>query len=163
MPSSEPPRSYPQTVVDANPVSRTVHEQLVNDVRALKARLCLGLPIIGLAVAQLVATVGESQDRSLTLSASLAGAEHPNVTIAVLITAAVLMAGLALAALQLSPVTRIAAIVLACVHGILTIVLWFALGGADSYQVHAVLGYGALPSAALWALIGAVTSGRFAD
>lgn len=141
-----------------------MHDELVNDVRALKARLCLGLPIIGVVMAQLVATVSVQDDPGVPLSASIGPGDHPSATLVTILAAVAVVVALAAAALQLSRAARIAAIVLAVAYLVATTVLWLRLGGtAEPYDTHPIMGYLALPTAGLWALIGAGSAGRYAD
>ncbi len=148
----------------ASPVSRNALDSVVNNLRALKARLCLGLPVIGLIVAQLVGTVQESDEFAVSLTASLGGGDHHTTTLLVLFSAVAAALALGVAGVLLAQVSRITAVVLVAAHLVAVTVLWGELGGtANSDEFHPVLGYWALALAGLWALIGALTAGEHSD
>lgn len=58
-------------MVTADPVSRTLHDRLAQEVRALKAQLTVGLPILGIVLAGLVPTVRDGKDPAVALSATI--------------------------------------------------------------------------------------------
>lgn len=146
------------------PVSRTEHDRLSNSVRQLKARLCLGLPILGLTLAQLVPTAQHGSSE-VPVSELLTLYRYRFAAALVLISAAATIASLAWAALVSSQGARIAAVALAVLNGVATVVLWARLRPSPPYldDFEPMVGYFVLPVAAVWAAIGAGVAREYVD
>ena len=150
-------------MVAATPLSRAEYDRLVGGLRQVKARLCLGLPIIGLTLAQLV-PVAQSRDAETSVVGLLGYYDYRTAAGWVLISAVATIVLLGWSALQSSRISRGAAIVLALLNGVASVVLW---GRLTTYDVapdfDATIGYLVLPAVAIWAVIGAGLAGQYAD
>ena len=150
-------------MVAATPLSRAEYDRLVGGLRQVKARLCLGLPIIGLTLAQLV-PVARHGDTQVSVCGLLSYYDYETAARWALISAAATMVLLGWSALQSSRVSRGVAIVLALLNAAASVVLWTRLtdyGATPDFD--AMIGYLIVPAVAIWAVIGGGIAGQYAD